>query len=70
VLIGMQIRRHSVVEVFTSRAANVDHHRVIQEAVRTAVMRALRAVTPTGVRPSAQQRLDVLSSRLYIEIGL
>ena len=43
-----------MVEVFTSRTANVDHHRTIQEAVRHAVLRALRAVTPSEVWVSAR----------------
>ena len=43
------LNRHSVVEVVTPPgAANVEHHRTLQEAVRRAVLRALRAVSPAG----------------------
>ena len=56
-LTGMHFGRHSVVEVFTSRTANVDHHRAIQEAVRIAVMRALTAIMPPKVRACAWQSM-------------
>lgn len=52
------LNRHSVVEVFTNRLTNVDHHRSIQSAVAAAVLRALHAAAlpaqlPGGV-PSSQ----------------
>jgi isochorismate synthase/2-succinyl-5-enolpyruvyl-6-hydroxy-3-cyclohexene-1-carboxylate synthase/2-succinyl-6-hydroxy-2,4-cyclohexadiene-1-carboxylate synthase/O-succinylbenzoate synthase len=54
------LNRHSVVEVVTERGANVGHHRAVQEAVRVAVARALRAVSlPTG-KPCMLCNGDVL----------
>ena len=46
------LNRHSVVEVITpAGAANVEHHRRIQERVRRAVLRALHAVSAPGGLP-------------------
>ena len=39
------LNRHSVVEVFTNRLTNVNHHRSIQSAVAAAVLRALHAAS-------------------------
>ena len=46
------LNRHSVVEVITPPgAANVEHHRQIQDRVRRAMLRALHSVSTPGGPP-------------------
>ena len=40
------LNKHSVVEVIVGRDSNVEHHRNIQAAVKTAVLRTLHTLTP------------------------
>lgn len=51
------LNRHSVVEVMTSRAANVDHHKQIQAAVARAAQHAYAACTalPGSIGAGAAQ---------------